>query len=324
MVVRSTSHGAVVMAAPRPSPTDGGTCRNVGTAPDNSGRLQPARPPHHPNGPATSDRATRPGLGWAIGDAAQGQGTPVAFSCGLPFRRCPGTLERYQGTVETEPREDAASHHKRGAPEHFARLCAAVTARLPFGLPRVVPPTLVGFAAINGFTFCADLLILTALHSHWGAPYAVAVGVGYAAAFALSFLLNRVLNFRSHDPVGRQTLVSVGVVALTSRSWSAAAPARGGRGAVPGRTGRGGRMRGPLHVLRDALGRVPRNRRRHSSWRSNARRGVARWTTPISALAKLGAQIAEAGLGEDPDRVPVVIGAPDHRELGGDRSGTGR
>jgi hypothetical protein len=58
----------------------------------------------------------------------------------------------------------------------------------------VVPPTLVGFAAINGFTFCADLLILTALHSHWGAPYAVAVGVGYAAAFALSFLLNRVLN----------------------------------------------------------------------------------------------------------------------------------
>jgi hypothetical protein len=108
----------------------------------------------------------------------------------------------------------------------------------------VVPPTLVGFAAINGFTFCADLLILTALHSHWGAPYAVAVGVGYAAAFALSFLLNRVLNFRSHDPVGRQTLVSVGVVALTSRSWSAAAPARGGRGAVPGGTGRGGLCEG--------------------------------------------------------------------------------
>jgi putative flippase GtrA len=116
--------------------------------------------------------------------------------------------------VETKPREDTASHHGGGAPEHFARLCAAVTARLPFGLPRVVPSTLVGFAAINGFTFCADLLILTALHSHWGAPYAVAVGVGYAAAFALSFLLNRVLNFRSHDPVGRQTLVYVGVVAL--------------------------------------------------------------------------------------------------------------
>jgi putative flippase GtrA len=30
----------------------------------------------------------------------------------------------------------------------------------------------------------------------------------------LSFVLNRVLNFRSHDPVGRQTLVYLGVVAI--------------------------------------------------------------------------------------------------------------
>ena len=52
------------------------------------------------------------------------------------------------------------------------------------------------------------------LHSHWEVPYAVAVGVGYAVAFALSFVLNRVLNFRSHDPVGRQTLVYLGVVAV--------------------------------------------------------------------------------------------------------------
>jgi hypothetical protein len=30
----------------------------------------------------------------------------------------------------------------------------------------------------------------------------------------LSFVLNRALNFRSHDPVGRPTIVYVGVVAL--------------------------------------------------------------------------------------------------------------
>lgn len=136
------------------------------------------------------------------------------FSSGSPFRRRTGTPERYQGAVKTERQDDTADHHGRGAPEHFARFCAAVTARLPFDLSRVVPSTFVGFAAINGFTFGTDLLILTALHSHWGVPYAVAVGVGYAVAFALSFVLNRVLNFRSHGPLGRQTLVYVGVVAL--------------------------------------------------------------------------------------------------------------
>jgi putative flippase GtrA len=116
--------------------------------------------------------------------------------------------------VRTEPRDDTADHHGGGVPEQFARLCAAVTARLPFGLSRVVPSTFVGFAAISGSTFCADLLILTVLHSQLQVPYAVAVGLGYAVAFALSFVLNRVLNFRSHDPVGRQTLVYVGIVAV--------------------------------------------------------------------------------------------------------------
>ncbi|MHA6624817.1 GtrA family protein [Pseudonocardia sichuanensis] len=114
----------------------------------------------------------------------------------------------------TEPRDGTAEHDRAGTPERFARLCRAVTARLPFGLSRVVPPTFVGFAAINGTTFCADLLILTALHGHWDVPYGLAVGIGYAIAFASSFLLNRVLNFRSHAPLGRQTAVYVGVVAV--------------------------------------------------------------------------------------------------------------
>jgi putative flippase GtrA len=116
--------------------------------------------------------------------------------------------------VVTEPLNDPVDHERSGAPDRFARLCAAVTLRLPFGLSRVVPSTFVGFAAINGSTFCIDLLIVTVLHGHWLLPYAVTVGVGYAVAFALGFVLNRVLNFRSHAPVGRQTLVYLGVVAV--------------------------------------------------------------------------------------------------------------
>jgi hypothetical protein len=58
--------------------------------------------------------------------------------------------------VKIEPRVDTADHHARGAPERFARLCATVTARLPLGLSRVVPSTFVGFAALNGLTFCAN------------------------------------------------------------------------------------------------------------------------------------------------------------------------
>jgi putative flippase GtrA len=74
----------------------------------------------------------------------------------------------------------------------------------------------VGFAAINGTTFALDLLVVTLLHGLWRAPYPLAVGVGYAIAFGLGFALNRVLNFRSHAPVGRQTVVYLGVVAVNS------------------------------------------------------------------------------------------------------------
>jgi putative flippase GtrA len=126
----------------------------------------------------------------------------------------PGPATDTKETVVTESLDDPADHEGGAGPERFARLCAAVRARLPFGLSRVVPSTFVGFAAINGSTFCIDLFIVTVLHSHWQLPYPVTVGVGYAVAFVLAFVLNRVLNFRSHGPVGRQTLVYVGVVAV--------------------------------------------------------------------------------------------------------------
>ena len=91
---------------------------------------------------------------------------------------------------------------------------AAVVRRLPFGLSRVVAPSLLGFAVINGFTFSVDLGLLTLAHRllHW--PYPAVVTVSYLTAFALSFVLNRAFNFESHGALGQQTaryVVAVGV-----------------------------------------------------------------------------------------------------------------
>jgi putative flippase GtrA len=98
--------------------------------------------------------------------------------------------------------------------ERFHRLCVATVARLPFGLDSVVAATFLGFCVLNGFTFGVDLLLLTALHGGLGVPLPVAVTVAYACAFALSYLLNRTMNFRSHAPVGPQIAIYVVVVAV--------------------------------------------------------------------------------------------------------------
>jgi len=77
-----------------------------------------------------------------------------------------------------------------------------------------VAPTFLGFVVINGCTFGLDLLVITMLHGGLGAPLPIAVTVGYALAFAVSYLLNRTLNFRSHAEVGPQVAVYVAVVAV--------------------------------------------------------------------------------------------------------------
>ena len=100
------------------------------------------------------------------------------------------------------------------AADRFAGRCAAVAARLPWGLAKIVPGSLIGFAVINGGTFALDLSLLTVLHSLLGVDVAVAYGASYVVAFAVSFVLNRHFNFRSHAPVGRQTLVYACVVAV--------------------------------------------------------------------------------------------------------------
>ena len=98
--------------------------------------------------------------------------------------------------------------------QRFHTLMAAAVRRLPFGLPRIVAPSLLGFAVINGFTFSVDLGLLALAHRLLNWPYPAAVTVSYVTAFALSFVLNRAFNFRSHGAVGPQTArygVAIGI-----------------------------------------------------------------------------------------------------------------
>jgi putative flippase GtrA len=107
---------------------------------------------------------------------------------------------------------DVASKPRLG--ERFHQLCVGAVACLPFGLSSVVAPTFVGFVVINGFTFGVDLLLLTLIHGGLRIPLPIAVTVAYACAFALSYFLNRTLNFRSHAPVRPELAVYIPVVAL--------------------------------------------------------------------------------------------------------------
>ncbi|MEV0670308.1 GtrA family protein [Mycobacterium sp. NPDC050441] len=93
-------------------------------------------------------------------------------------------------------------------------MCAVAVRALPAPLNSLVAPTFLGFALINTFTFGVDLTILTLLHGGFRAPLAVAVTVGYAAAFGLAYYLNRTLNFRSHAAVGPQVTVYVVMVVI--------------------------------------------------------------------------------------------------------------
>ncbi|CRK56216.1 membrane spanning protein, GtrA-family [Alloactinosynnema sp. L-07] len=95
----------------------------------------------------------------------------------------------------------------------------ATVRRLPFGLSRLVPPSLLGFGVINGFTFLVDLALLTVLHSGLGWALWLSITVGYAVAFGLSYVLNRAFNFRSHAPMGPQAVTYVVVVIINYLLW---------------------------------------------------------------------------------------------------------
>jgi putative flippase GtrA len=78
----------------------------------------------------------------------------------------------------------------------------------------VLPPTLVRYLLISAFTFALDLALLTLVHGGLGWPLPVAVTIGYAVALSVNYVLNRVLNFRSHAPLGPESVRYAGAVAV--------------------------------------------------------------------------------------------------------------
>jgi putative flippase GtrA len=103
--------------------------------------------------------------------------------------------------------------------ERFSSAMAAAVRRLPWELSKVIPPSLLGFAVINGFTFGVDLTLLTVLHSWVNLPLWQSITIAYSCAFGLSYVLNRAFNFRSHAAAGPQVAVYVVVVVINYLVW---------------------------------------------------------------------------------------------------------
>ena len=122
-------------------------------------------------------------------------------------------------TAQRSAAEPAPAQTRDRRGERFAAAMAAIVRRLPFGLARIVPPNVLGFAVINSCTFTIDLSLLTALHGglHWPVP--VSITLSYLTASGLSYLLNRRLNFRSHGAVASQTGVYVVVITVNYLAW---------------------------------------------------------------------------------------------------------
>lgn len=100
----------------------------------------------------------------------------------------------------------------------FAGFVHAVHGRLPRWL-RVVPPTFIGFAVINGFTFGVDMLLLWLSHGIAAIPYPLAVSASFGAASVLAFFLNKVLNFRAHGNTGPQSVKYLVVIVSNYVIW---------------------------------------------------------------------------------------------------------
>ena len=146
---------------------------------------------------------------------------------------------------------------------HRARYAAAMTAitrRLPFGLSEVVEPNMLGYLLINLCTFCVDLGLLFLLHGKERLPIPIAVTILLRHRSLISYVLNRVFNFRSHAEVGRQLPVFVVVSASNDPIFVLGLhrPAVGGRRLRRARPDHRRLLRGRLPLLHDALGRLPR------------------------------------------------------------------
>ncbi|HEX4829497.1 MAG TPA: GtrA family protein [Trebonia sp.] len=96
----------------------------------------------------------------------------------------------------------------------FATATAAIARHLPFGLPEVVPPNVVGYLIINGCTFGIDLGLLSVFHGALGLWLPLSITMSYAIASLISYTCNRILNFQSHGEVGTQLPLYLGVLTV--------------------------------------------------------------------------------------------------------------
>jgi len=96
---------------------------------------------------------------------------------------------------------------------------AAIVARLPLGLARVIAPNMLGFAVISTITFGLNLVLLIAFHGVLGWPVPLSITLAYLAGSGLGYLLNRALNFRSHGPVAPQLGIYTVVAAVNYFAW---------------------------------------------------------------------------------------------------------
>ncbi|SHJ10778.1 Putative flippase GtrA (transmembrane translocase of bactoprenol-linked glucose) [Actinomyces denticolens] len=90
------------------------------------------------------------------------------------------------------------------APERFARFTGAVHRVIPTRLRRLIPETFIGYAVINGSAFLLDIACLSVFYNHLHWWYSLAVTMGYTIAGVYSLLLNRWLNFQSHEHLALQ------------------------------------------------------------------------------------------------------------------------
>lgn len=104
------------------------------------------------------------------------------------------------------------------AAQRFGALVGAIHDRLP-GVLKRIPITFIGFALINMSTFALDMGLLSLTHGALKVPYPVAVTLSFGVATTVAFLLNKVLNFRSHGDMARQSGRYLAVIISNYMLW---------------------------------------------------------------------------------------------------------
>lgn len=91
------------------------------------------------------------------------------------------------------------------AAEAFSAFTGWLHTLVPRRVRRFLPKTFIGFALINSSTFLLDVLLLSFSTRVLRWPYPVAVSLSFAVAASVAFVLNKLLNFRAHGQIGRQS-----------------------------------------------------------------------------------------------------------------------